>query len=186
MSGNSRTQIRRAHGVVDGVECEHLAFRTTETDWQIWIERGPHPIPRKFVIANKHVNAAPQYTLRIKEWKTDPTAGNDSFAFAPPARRPIRRQRDADPLVRLMDLIGASPHRPTADAIKLRRRYTTHHAARYRGRRRDRTFGRRSGPRHRRPGADGGQARVLSGGGCLWPRIRALSVIDLLHVETLR
>ena len=27
-------------GVVDGVECEHLAFRTPETDWQIWIEAG--------------------------------------------------------------------------------------------------------------------------------------------------
>ena len=27
-------------GVVDGVECEHLAFRSTDTDWQIWIESG--------------------------------------------------------------------------------------------------------------------------------------------------
>jgi hypothetical protein len=29
-------------GVVDGVECEHLAFRGTDTDWQIWIETGAH------------------------------------------------------------------------------------------------------------------------------------------------
>ena len=25
-------------GVIDGVECDHLAFRNMETDWQIWIE----------------------------------------------------------------------------------------------------------------------------------------------------
>ena len=69
-------------GVIDGVECEHLAFRTPETDWQIWIERGARPIPRKYVITSKDVTAAPQYTLRIKEWRPDAAA--DAFAFKPP------------------------------------------------------------------------------------------------------
>jgi hypothetical protein len=69
-------------GVIDGVECEHLAFRTPETDWQIWIERGARPIPRKFVITSKTVTAAPQYTLRIKEWRSEAAAGD--FAFKPP------------------------------------------------------------------------------------------------------
>src|SRR5215475_2603417 len=27
-------------GVIDGVECEHLAFRSADTDWQIWVEAG--------------------------------------------------------------------------------------------------------------------------------------------------
>jgi hypothetical protein len=68
-------------GVIDGVECDHLAFRNMDTDWQIWIEAGARPIPRKYVITSKGVAAAPQYTLRIKEWKTDvPT---DAFAFKP-------------------------------------------------------------------------------------------------------
>jgi hypothetical protein len=71
-------------GVIDGVECEHLAFRTEETDWQIWIEAGKNPIPRKYVITSKTVAAAPQYTLRIKEWKTDAQVAN-TFAFSPPA-----------------------------------------------------------------------------------------------------
>jgi hypothetical protein len=68
-------------GVIDGVECDHLAFRNTDTDWQIWIETGARPIPRKYVITSKGVAAAPQYTLRIKEWKTDVPA--DAFAFKP-------------------------------------------------------------------------------------------------------
>jgi hypothetical protein len=31
-------------GVVDGVECEHLAFRNLDTDWQIWVEVGDRPV----------------------------------------------------------------------------------------------------------------------------------------------
>ncbi|HEX7563228.1 MAG TPA: DUF2092 domain-containing protein, partial [Bradyrhizobium sp.] len=58
-------------GVIDGVECEHLAFRDRDVDWQLWVEIGDHPIPRKYVITSKGVGGAPQYTLRIKEWKTD-------------------------------------------------------------------------------------------------------------------
>jgi hypothetical protein len=72
-------------GVIDGVECEHLAFRGPEIDWQLWVESGARPIPRKYVITSKTVTGAPQYTLRIKEWKTDPQVGPDAFVFKPPA-----------------------------------------------------------------------------------------------------
>jgi hypothetical protein len=68
-------------GVIDGVECDHLAFRNAESDWQIWIESGAKPIPRKYVITTKGVAQGPQYTQRIKEWKTDVPA--DAFAFKP-------------------------------------------------------------------------------------------------------
>src|SRR5262245_26922001 len=71
-------------GVVDGVECEHLAFRGPETDWQIWIEPGAKPVPRKWVITSKTVTGAPQYTLKIREWKTDANADAD-FVFKAPA-----------------------------------------------------------------------------------------------------
>jgi hypothetical protein len=71
-------------GVVDGIECEHLAFRGHDTDWQIWIQTGAQPIPRKYVITSKTLEGEPQYTLRIKEWKTDPIADADAFAFKPP------------------------------------------------------------------------------------------------------
>ncbi|WP_454649772.1 DUF2092 domain-containing protein [Bradyrhizobium liaoningense] len=71
-------------GVVDGVECEHLAFRTPDTDWQIWIEAGAKPVPHKYVITSKTLAGAPQYTLRIKDWKTD-ALNADVFAFVAPA-----------------------------------------------------------------------------------------------------
>jgi hypothetical protein len=71
------------HGVIDGVKCEHLAFRGVDTDWQIWIEVGARPIPRQYVITNKAVAGGPQYTVRIKEWKAG--APSDAFTFKPPA-----------------------------------------------------------------------------------------------------
>jgi hypothetical protein len=72
-------------GVIDGVECEHLAFRNPDTDWQVWVETGPRPIPRKYVITSKAVTGGPQYTLLIKDWKTDAQVGAETFVFKPPA-----------------------------------------------------------------------------------------------------
>jgi hypothetical protein len=72
-------------GVIDGVECDHLAFRNNDVDWQLWVEVGSRPIPRKYVITSKAVTGAPQYTLRIKEWKTDMPVAADVFSFKPPA-----------------------------------------------------------------------------------------------------
>lgn len=86
-------------GVVDGVECEHLAFRDFDTDWQIWIEVGPRPIPHKYVITSKTETGAPQYTLRISNWKTDVPAAAEAFTFKPPAgakKVELKELRDLD------------------------------------------------------------------------------------------
>lgn len=77
--------VHVGQGVIDGVECEHLAFRTPDTDWQIWVETGAKPVPRKYVITSKTVAGAPQYTLRIRDWKTDAFADADTFVFKAPA-----------------------------------------------------------------------------------------------------
>ncbi len=72
-------------GVINGVECEHLAFRNEETDWQIWIATGNRPIPCKFIITSKAVTGAPQFTLRIREWQSAPKIDAEAFAFKAPA-----------------------------------------------------------------------------------------------------
>jgi len=72
-------------GVVDGVECEHLAFRNVDTDWQIWVEVGPKPIPHKYIITSKAMTGAPQYSLRISGWKSNTQPPAEAFAFKPPA-----------------------------------------------------------------------------------------------------
>ena len=57
-------------GVIRGVECDHLAFRTEEVDWQIWIAQGDRPYPCRYVITSKKVAGSPQYTIDVRAWKT--------------------------------------------------------------------------------------------------------------------
>lgn len=69
-------------GVINGVTCEHLAFRNADTDWQLWVRTGPKPVPCRYVVTSKTVTGAPQYTLTINEWK-DKKIG--LLSFVPPA-----------------------------------------------------------------------------------------------------
>ena len=93
-------------GVIDGTECEHLAFRNGETDWQVWVEVGPKPMPRKIVITSKTMAAAPQYTVRINSWKTDVTPAAGTFAFVPPAGA---KKLPPDALIDLDELPQGAP-----------------------------------------------------------------------------
>ncbi len=69
---------------VGGRSCHHLAYRGNETDWQIWIEDGEHALPCRFVITSKKVKGAPEYSVAIRNWKTEPSFTQDTFAFTPP------------------------------------------------------------------------------------------------------
>ena len=72
-------------GYVNGVECHHLAFRTPEVDWQIWVQTGDTPLPMKYVITTKWVTAAPQYSVRFRNWNTRPAIDAARFDFSPKA-----------------------------------------------------------------------------------------------------
>jgi hypothetical protein len=69
---------------VRGVSCHHLAFRGNETDWQIWIEDGPRPVPCKFVITSKKVQGLPEFTVEFSQWNFSPRLGDEVFHFTPP------------------------------------------------------------------------------------------------------
>lgn len=65
--------------------CHHLAFTQDTIDWQIWIEDGERPLPRKMVITYKDLPDAPQYTALFTEWRTRESFPSDHFRFEPPA-----------------------------------------------------------------------------------------------------
>jgi hypothetical protein len=71
-------------GVIGGVECDHLAFRAKDVDWQIWIAQGEHPYPCRYVITSKDVDQGPQYSVQISDWKTGGEVSSD-FAFNAPS-----------------------------------------------------------------------------------------------------
>ena len=70
--------------IVGSVKCTHLAFRGAEIDWQIWIEDGSKPLPRKFMITSKQMSGAPQFTVLIRNWDLTPNLADREFTFAPP------------------------------------------------------------------------------------------------------
>lgn len=68
-------------GVIGGVECDHLAFRKKEVDWQIWIAQGDKPYPCRYVITSKQVAGGPQYSIQLSDWKTGDDVASDDFTF---------------------------------------------------------------------------------------------------------
>jgi hypothetical protein len=70
--------------VVGGVKSTHLAFRGAEVDWQIWIEEGGRPLPRKFVLTSKQVKGEPQFTVLVRSWDLAPKLTEQMFSFTPP------------------------------------------------------------------------------------------------------
>ena len=70
--------------VVGGVKSTHLAFRGSEVDWQIWIEDGDKPLPRKFILTSKKVAGEPQFSVLIRNWDVAPKFTNSEFSFTPP------------------------------------------------------------------------------------------------------
>jgi hypothetical protein len=86
--GSSTAAIKSAldvgPGVVLGTTCEHYAFRQDDLDWQIWIQSGDYPLPRKLVITTKTDEARPQHSA-VYSWNLAPSFNEAAFDFDAPA-----------------------------------------------------------------------------------------------------
>jgi len=71
--------------VIEGVRCDHLAFRAQHVDLQVWVQEGAQPLPRKFVITTRDLDNAPQFAVTVTNWNLKPNFGAQTFSFAPPA-----------------------------------------------------------------------------------------------------
>ena len=88
-------------GVIGGTECDHLAFRKKDVDWQIWIAQGSRPYPCRYDIATKVVAGSPEYSIQIRDWKTGSDVASGGFSFTPP---PGARRVDVADLAKLKDM----------------------------------------------------------------------------------
>lgn len=69
---------------VMGVPCEHLVFTQDNLDWQVWIENGAKPVPRKFVITYKDEPNSPEFTAIFSNWDFTTQLPDFLFKFEPP------------------------------------------------------------------------------------------------------
>jgi hypothetical protein len=68
---------------VEGVTCEHYAFHQDDLDWQVWIQQGDYPLPRKLVLTTLTDEARPQYSA-VLTWNLAPSFNEAAFEFDPP------------------------------------------------------------------------------------------------------
>ncbi len=82
----ARVQNGRYLGISQamGFACHHLAFTQDNIDWQVWIQDGPQPLIRKFVITHKNEPGSPEFTALIRSWNLNDRIADSDFAFTPP------------------------------------------------------------------------------------------------------
>ncbi len=80
---NMSSAMNAGQDLIGNTLCDHYAFRQGDYDWQIWIETGPRPLPRKLVITNRADDARPQSVSLIR-WNLNPRLSDSLFTFTPP------------------------------------------------------------------------------------------------------
>jgi hypothetical protein len=68
---------------IDGSECDHLAFRQGNIDWQLWVEKGDKPLPRRLLVTTRYEVGDPQYQVTMR-WNLKPKVDASTFVFTPP------------------------------------------------------------------------------------------------------
>jgi hypothetical protein len=68
-------------GVINGVECDYLAFRKKALDFQIWIAQGDQPYPCRYTVTSKDIPHSPQYTIQVRNWKAGDAVITEDFSF---------------------------------------------------------------------------------------------------------
>lgn len=97
--GSGATAVKRATDVgpseVEGVTCQQYVLRQDDVDWQIWIQKGDFPLPRKLVITTRSDEARPQHSV-VYTWNLAPSFNEAAFRFeAPPEAKRVKLQADS-------------------------------------------------------------------------------------------
>lgn len=66
-----------------GKSCRHLLFTQKGADWQLWIENGKQPLPRKLVINDKEKMGWPQYSATFVKFDLHPRLTPGLFSYTP-------------------------------------------------------------------------------------------------------
>ncbi|MGL4543306.1 MAG: DUF2092 domain-containing protein [Polymorphobacter sp.] len=86
--GDPATTSKPTEGIVVGDsrvvdwETDHYAFRQEGVDFQVWVEKGDKPLPRKLVINNLEDETQPQY-VAVMNWNLSPKIDAAEFTFTP-------------------------------------------------------------------------------------------------------
>lgn len=64
---------------------DHLAGRSADVDFEIWLDTGNMHLPQRLAITYKNEEGAPQYRAEFSDWNLNPDVSPADLAFIPPA-----------------------------------------------------------------------------------------------------
>ena len=68
---------------LDGVPCDHLAFRNAQRGLQVWVPQQGDPLPRRVVITYEDAVGRPQFRADLRDWELSPKLDDALFRFTP-------------------------------------------------------------------------------------------------------
>jgi hypothetical protein len=72
-------------GNVNGTSCHHLAGVMPDMDWQLWVRAKGDPQLCKYIVTDRSIPLAPQYSMIFTKWKKNADISNEVFEFHAPA-----------------------------------------------------------------------------------------------------
>lgn len=70
--------------IVDGVECDHLAFAGPGVEWQIWVGPEKDPLPRRLAVTYLSVERQPRFLITFSDWSIKSELSARHFEFKKP------------------------------------------------------------------------------------------------------
>lgn len=70
---------------LDGRTCTHYAYRQPDVDWQLWVRKGPAPLPCRLVISRRDIAQRPRHSVNFS-WDLDRVPAPGAFTFVAPAK----------------------------------------------------------------------------------------------------
>ena len=67
-----------------GSPSHHLAARTDQVDFQVWVADGDKPLPQRIVITYKKDKGEPQFWAQFSDWNLAPAIEDSTFLVTPP------------------------------------------------------------------------------------------------------
>jgi hypothetical protein len=111
----SNTGVVEKTETIAGVECNVLAFRNADVDWEVWIPVSNEPLPMKFHAKYKTEKGQPESTFLFSDWNLKRELADDAFIAKVPegyeAIPVIQRASAVIPKLEEQDQIKGEPKR---------------------------------------------------------------------------
>lgn len=70
---------------INGVACDHYAFVSPSANWEIWIESGANPLPRRVAATYTAADNLPRFQIEFSNWNLHAKSNAAQFNFKKPA-----------------------------------------------------------------------------------------------------